>query len=124
MIAAPASQVAASGHGGGGEAGSLNLVPMDAFEIPIVETDRLQGRLAFKLVLEGQDAAAAAQMTADLPHLRETAFAAGTEFARLHASGFTAVDAERLDHDLTAALQAADHGVSRVLIVEVSARRT
>jgi hypothetical protein len=56
-----------------------------------------------------------------MPALREKTVAAALEFARLNASGLRAVDAQRLDHDLNAALKAAEPGVSRVLIVEVAA---
>jgi hypothetical protein len=56
-----------------------------------------------------------------MPRLREATVAAALEFARLNASGMRAVDAGRLDHDLNAALKAAEPGVSRVLIVEIAA---
>ena len=56
------------------------------------------------------------------PQARMSPITAGLEFARLNASALRAVDAQRLDHDLTAALRAAEPGLVRVLIVEVDAR--
>ncbi|UYY59702.1 hypothetical protein [Sphingomonas sp. S2-65] len=110
----------ASGGGSGGGEG-LNLVTMEQVVVPIIDADRVTGALKFKLVLEAATAEAAAEATAELPMLRQATVAAGLEFARLNASGLRAVDAEELDHDLTAALKAAEPGIARVLIVEVSA---
>ena len=110
----------ASGGGGGGAEG-LNLVTMEQVVVPIIDADRVSGSLRFKLVLEAANAGAAAKATAEMPMLRQASVAAGLEFARLNASGLRAVDAEELDHDLTAALQVVEPGISRVLIVEVSA---
>ncbi len=112
----------ASGGGGGG-GGNLNLVPMEEITVPIVESDRMNGELRLKVVLEAQDAAASARLTEEMPKLREATVAAALEFARLYASGLRAVDAVQLDHDLTSAAKAADGGVARVLIVEVAADR-
>jgi hypothetical protein len=117
----------ASGGGSGGEAGGesgLNLLPMDEVTVPIIDADRTAGALRFKLVLEAGNAETAARLPAELPVLRAATVAAGLEFARLNASAFRPVDAEQLDHDLTAALKAAEPGLSRVLIVEVEASRT
>lgn len=110
----------ASGGGSGGGEG-LNLVTMEQVVVPIIDADRVTGALKFKLVLEAASEEAAAKATAELPMLRQATVAAGLEFARLNASGLRAVDAEELDHDLTAAIKAADPGIARVLIVEVSA---
>jgi hypothetical protein len=111
----------ASGGGGGAGAGGLNLVPMEEVIVPIIEADRVAGNMRFKLVLETHDAETAAKATAEMPELRETTVAAALEFARLNASGLRAIDAERLDHDMNAAIKAADPGITRVLIVEVAA---
>lgn len=124
LVPFPIGGARASGGGGavGGE--GLHLVPMDEVAVPIVEADRVAGALRFKLVLDAKDEAAAARMTAQLPALRATTVAAALEFARLNASGLRAVDAQQLDHDLTAALQPGEPGLSRVLIVEVAASRS
>ncbi len=115
----PGGLAQASGGSGGGE--GLNLVPMDEITVPIIDADRMAGSLYFKLVLEAGNSEVAAQVTKDLPVLRAASVSAGLEFARLNASGLRAVDAEQLDHDLTAAIKAAQPGITRVLIVEVRA---
>ncbi|MBO9623757.1 MAG: hypothetical protein J7500_13705 [Sphingomonas sp.] len=124
LVPFPIGGAQASGGGGavGGE--GLHLVPMDEVSVPIVDADRVAGALRFKLVLDARDDATAARMTAQLPALRATTVAAALEFARLNASGLRAVDAQQLDHDLTAALQSGEPGLARVLIVEVAASRS
>lgn len=117
----PGSGDARASGGGSGGGNALNLVTMEQVVVPIIDADRVSGSLRFKLVLEVNDADVAAKATAELPMLRQASVAAGLEFARLNASGMRAVDAEQLDHDLTAALKAAEPGIARVLIVEVSA---
>lgn len=123
LVPFPGGTALASGGGGGGAEG-LHLVPMDEITVPIIEADRMSGRLRFKLVLDAGTDALAAKATADLPMLRAATVAAGLEFARLNASGLRAVDAEQLDHDMTTALKNAEPGLQRVLIVEVAASRT
>ena len=118
----PGGGAHASGGGGGG-GDEPHFVPMDEVTVPIIESDRVSGALRFKLVLEAADSDTATHLTQQLPVLRAASVAAGLEFARLNASGLRAVDAQKLDHDLTAALKAADPGFSRVLIVEVEATR-
>jgi len=121
-VAAPLPAGSAQAAGGGEVVGEgLHLVPMDEITVPIVDADRMAGSLNFKLVLEAGSSEVAAQVTENLPVLRAMTVAAGLEFARLNASGLRAVDAEQLDHDLTAALKAAQPGITRVLIVEVRA---
>jgi hypothetical protein len=118
----PGGTAQASGGGGGGE--GLHLVPMDEIVVPIVDADRVQGSLRFKIVLDAGNDAVAQKVTAELPMLRSAALGAALEFARLEASALRAVDAEQLDHDLTTALKGAEHDLSRVLIVEVAASRS
>nr|WP_221239422.1 hypothetical protein [Sphingomonas xinjiangensis] len=120
VLPLPGGDAQASG-GGGGSAEGLNLVTMEQVIVPIIDADRVSGSLKFKLVLEAANAEAAAKATAEMPMLRQATVAAGLEFARLNASGLRAVDAERLDHDLTAAIKVANPGIAKVLIVEVSA---
>lgn len=121
LVPFPGSDGARAAGGGGGGGAGLNLVPMEQVIVPIIEADRVSGNMRFTVVLEAHDAAAAAKATAALPALREATVAAGLEFARLNASGLRAVDAQRLDHDLSAALKAADPGITRVLLVEIAA---
>jgi hypothetical protein len=105
-----------------GATAETNFVPMEEIKVPIIESDRINGTLRFKIVLEASDAAAAEQLTATMPMLRATALGAALEYARLNASALRAVDAGRLDRDLAAALGKTAPGVARVLIVEVAAR--
>jgi hypothetical protein len=109
-------------NGGGGEAvGGVALVEMKPIDVPIVEGNRSNARLRLKLVLQAADPAGAAKITAELPALREAALAGASEFARLYASPFVAVNAEQLAHDMTAALHARDEAISAVLLVDVKA---
>lgn len=120
MLGAPGAAASASGGG----AGELHLVPMDEVSVPIVDGNRTDGKLEFKLVLEAKSEAAAEHMTATLPMLRSASVGAGIEFARLYASPMMPLDARRLASEMTSALQAQDAGVARVLLVEVMAVRT
>lgn len=125
LVPFPGGGAHAEDKGGGAGAGAeaLHLIPMEEITVPIVEYDRVTGALKFKLVLEAADAAVAAKMTAGLPRLRAATVAAALEYARLNVSGMRAVDVAGMDHDLTAALKAAEPGVARVLIVKVGANR-
>jgi len=116
-----ASGIPATASGSGGGADALHLVEMDEIRVPIIDGDRAAGTLRFKLVLETRSEAAAHDVTATLPLLRAASLSAGIEFARLYASPMLPVDARRLATDLTAALQAQDPGIARVLLVEVQA---
>jgi hypothetical protein len=117
----PGGGAQASGGGGAGADG-LHLVPMDEVTVPIIDADRLNGALRFKLVIDAGSAETATKINGEMPELRAATIAAGLEFARLNASALRAVDAQMLDHDLTAALKVAEPGLQRVLIVEVEAR--
>jgi len=112
----------ASGGGGGAAGEGLHLVTMDEVTVPIIDSDRVNGALRFKLVIDAGSAEVATKLNGEMPVLRAATVAAGLEFARLNASALRAVDAQQLDHDLTAALKAAEPGLVRVLIVEVEAR--
>ncbi|MBQ1496880.1 MAG: hypothetical protein IIZ38_01060 [Sphingomonas sp.] len=123
LAALPLPGGGAQASGGGAAAGEgLYLVPMEEITVPIVDADRVNGALRFKLVIDAGSAEAASKLGGEMPMLRAATLAAGLEFARLNASALRAVDAQRLDHDLTAALRAAEPGLVRVLIVEVDAR--
>ncbi|HVF93508.1 MAG TPA: hypothetical protein VM900_04270 [Sphingomonas sp.] len=117
----------AASHGAvapGAEAGEgLHLVTMAGLDVPIVEGDRADGRLRIKIVLRAADEAGAARLQAALPALREASLATTSEFARLHASPFSPVDARRLAADLQATLHGRADAVRSVLLVEVAATR-
>lgn len=119
----PAGRALAAG-GGEGEGGGLHLLAMDPIAVPIIDADRVSGTLNFKLVVEAGDAATAERLTAALPAVRMAAIASGLEFARLDASALRAVNVAQLDKALTDAIQAVEHGVTRVLIVEVAASQS
>ncbi len=116
---APATALA--NGGGGGAAGGVDLIPMAALDVPIVEGNRSSARLRLKLVLRAGDPVAAAKITAEMPALREAALAGASEFARLYASPFVPVDAEKLAHDMTAVLHGRDSTITAVLLVNVVA---
>jgi hypothetical protein len=117
----PGAGALASG-GGAGAADGLHLVTMEEVNVPIIDSDRVNGALTFKLVIDAGSQETATKINGEMPVLRAATIAAGLEFARLNASALRAVDAQRLDKDLTAALKAAEPGLVRVLIVEVEAR--
>lgn len=117
----PGGGALASG-GGAGAGEGLHLVTMDEVTVPIIDADRVNGVLRFKLVIDAGSAEVATKINGELPVLRAATVAAGLEFARLNASALRAVDAQQLDHDLTAALKVSEPGLVRVLIVEVDAR--
>lgn len=119
--AAAANAGTAVGAGGGVEA--VHLVTMPMLDVPIVEADRADGRLRLKLVLRAADEIAAERLRQAMPGLRETSLATASEFARLYATPFAAVDAQRLASDMAAALRARDPAVEAVLLVEISAVR-
>ncbi len=120
---AGASNVALASAGGGDTSGGEpHFVPLDAIEVPIVGSSRVEGTLRVKLVLDAQDAAAADALGERLPQLRSSSLAATLEFSRLYASGFVPVNAELLRSEMTAALKREHPGVAQVLIVEVAAQ--
>lgn len=98
-----------------------HFVPLDQITTPIFGASRIEGSLSLTLVLEAADADAAAAISSQMRELRAASLAATLEFSRLHASGFTPVNAEQLSADLTAALKRTHPGIARVLIVKVSA---
>lgn len=98
-----------------------HFVTLDRITTPIMGASRIEGELDLSVVLEASNAGAAQSMNARMPELRAASLAATLEFSRLYASGLTPVDAERLSTDLTTALKHVDPGLSRVLIVKVSA---
>ena len=114
---------------GGSEGGSEGAKPSPLFvtmaplDVPIVEGDRADGRLKVKLVLQAADVAGAGAIETRRPELREAALVASIEFARLHASASTPVDARRLAQDVSMALRRVDPTIAAVLLVEVAARR-
>ncbi|MEP9359767.1 hypothetical protein [Sphingomonas sp. KR3-1] len=122
LAALPLGGGAQASGGGGASAEGLHLVPMEEVTVPIIDADRVNGALTFKLVIDAGSAEVATKINGEMPVLRSATIAAGLEFARLNASALRAVDAQQLDQDLSAALKAAEPGLQKVLIVEVEAR--
>lgn len=118
-VALAQASPAAANEGAAGPA----FVPMEEIVVPIIDGARAYGRLRVKLVILAHDAAAIPAVQAGMPALRETALVATAEFARLYASPFAPVDAQRLSRDISAAmaLHDKDHAIERVLLVRVSA---
>lgn len=120
LVGLPLNTAAASGDSG--EDMSAELVEMEAIAVPIIDGSRVEGTLHFRVVLQPADSAAAENLSRNLPMLRAEALSAGSEFSRLSASPFLAIDARGLASELTDALRASDAGIARVLLVEVAAK--
>lgn len=114
--------VAAEGETAIDVADEPQLVPMQEISLPIIDGDRLEGSLHVTMVIAATDVAASERITAALPRLRSASLAATLEFSTLYASPMRAVNAEMLSRDLTEALQRAEPGIARALIVNVAAR--
>lgn len=101
---------------------SLAFVPMEVISVPIVDAGNVQGILYFKVVLEAKNDASAEKLSESLPLIRAQALMVGSEFSRLSASPFLAIDAQRLSKDLNRSIGENDQEIARVLLVEVTAR--
>ncbi len=97
------------------------FVQLDEITTPIFGDSRIEGALSVTLVIEAKDAQSAATLKTQMPSLRASSLAVTIEFARLYASGFLPVDAERLSVDLNAGLKRDHPGIMRVLITRVIA---
>ncbi len=115
--------VALAAEGGSEDAAQqgLYLVPMEEITVPIIESDRVNGALRFKLVLAARDSDGSVVLRRQMPELRAAGIAAGLEFARLDVSGLRPVDAISFSERLSTALSAVDPSLARVLIVELAA---
>lgn len=98
-----------------------HFVKVPEITVPVIDGERIKGRLVFDIVVDAGDAAAASRLAVAMPRLRSVALVTGIEFSRLHVSGLTTVDAELLAHVMTLALRHEDPGIGRVLIVRVGA---
>jgi hypothetical protein len=128
LVAASALAVAAAGGAGmavasNGPAPSADaaFVPLDEVVVPIVGSDRIEGTLRLRMVVETTDAAAADELASRLPELRAATLAAAVEHSRLYASALAPVNVEQLGGDMNAALKQANASVGRVLVTEVGA---
>jgi hypothetical protein len=98
-----------------------HLVSIPEIEVPVLDSDRLQGRLRFEVVLDAADEAGAVRIAANVPRLRAASVAAAIEYSRLYVSGAMPVDANALAGALSTALKMTDPDVGRVLVTKVSA---
>lgn len=98
-----------------------HLVAVSDIVVPIIDGNRMNGRLSFDIVIDAADEKGAARLTAEAARLRSLAVVSGLEFSRLYVSGLRPVDAELLGSELTRMLQAEQPEVDRVLIVKVAA---
>ena len=98
-----------------------HFVTLPEVVVPIIDGERISGRLLFDIVIDAVDASAATRLALAMPRLRSASISAGIEFSRLQVSGLTAVDAELLSRELTVALRHENPDIARVLIVRVGA---
>ena len=101
------------------QVGPAQFVALDRIVVPIVDGGRVEGQLAFTLVLAAPDAATAEALAARPAAVRETVVNAALDFANIHASSHRPVDAGQLLAALRAAL--AEQPVSEIYLVEASA---
>lgn len=113
------SITAAVGHDAVSETPAI--LTIDEIATPIFSPARIDGSLNVTIAVEGENAAALTELRDRMPQLRAALLTATLEFSRLHASGFTPVDAEKLNADLTASLKQLHPAVKRVLILKLSA---
>ena len=128
LVAASVLAVAAAGGAGmalasdGSEqSAGGTFVPLDEVVVPIVGSDRVEGTLRVRMVVEAADETAASAIQDRLPELRSASLAAAVEHSRLYVSALAPVDAERLRSDMGSALKAANPAVGSVLVTEVGA---
>ncbi len=105
------------------EGGAASVVPVAELRVPILDAGRFAGTLRVQSALDYADPAESKSATERAPELRAAALAAGLEFARLHVSALTPIDAALLSQALTRAARSIDPHVRRVLILDVSARQ-
>jgi hypothetical protein len=111
----------ATGNEGGG--GGASVVPVAELRVPIFDGGRFSGTLRIQTALDYADPAQGAGAAVHAPMFRDAVMSAGLEFARLHVSAFTPIDAALLSRTLTDAARTVDPHVRKVLILDVSARQ-
>jgi hypothetical protein len=120
LALALAASPAAGNEGGGGGA---SVVPVAELRVPIFDGGRFSGTLRIQTALDYADPAQGAGAAVHAPMFRDAVLSAGLEFARLHVSAFTPIDAALLSRTLTDAARTVDPHVRKVLILDVSARQ-
>ncbi|MEN2786140.1 hypothetical protein ACFOKI_07015 [Sphingomonas qilianensis] len=102
--------------------GQAAFLPIDDITTPIFAPNGIEGSLSVSVTIQAGDTQRMERLRQKMPELRAALLTSTLEFARLYASGFRPVDAERLDETLSTALQRVDGDAGRVLILAVSAR--
>ncbi|MBC7583229.1 MAG: hypothetical protein H7316_05715 [Tardiphaga sp.] len=122
VLGSPAGPgLAIAAHPARTPASEPHLVAVSDIVVPIIDGNRMSGRLSFDIVIDASDERGAKHLTSEVARLRSLAVVSGLEFSRLYVSGLRPVDAEILASELTRTLQAAQPEVDRVLIVKVAA---
>jgi hypothetical protein len=119
-----AGVMATGAHAADESSATTQFVEMDTISVPIVDSNRVDGALHVKLMIDVADPVTAERLRKNMPALREAALGAALDFARVQASAYSPVDVASLDTALTSAVGSVDKAASHVLIVEVSARRS
>lgn len=94
------------------------FVVLEEIRTPIIDSGAIAGTIRIRLAVQAQDAATAQILMTKLPSIRAVALAAVLDFANLQASGFRAVNAAKLQVELTEAVRKAAPGIRQVLILE------
>jgi hypothetical protein len=88
---------------------------------PVIDSGRMAERLRFGVIIRAVDENAAARLRADAPRLRSSLLLAGIEYARLHVSALSPVNAEGLAKALDRSVRRGHPDVDRVLVISLSA---
>ncbi|MBB5685256.1 hypothetical protein [Sphingobium boeckii] len=100
---------------------SASFLNVSDITTPIFSPSGIDGSLSVSVAIQARDASMINDLREKMPELRAALLTTTLEFSRLYASGFQPVDAERLDEQLTAALQRVHPGAERALILKLSA---
>ena len=119
--ASAVSSLASAPRPASSPASEPHLVTISDIVVPVIDAERMNGRLSFDIVIAATDADAATRLATRVARLRSTTIESGLEFSRLYVSGLRPVDAQLLAGDLTKSLRAANPDIDRVLVVKVTA---
>ena len=102
-------------------AATPHFVQMPEIVVPIIDGDRIDGRLTFDVVIAAVDEPGSTRISAAAPELRAAAVMAGMEFARLEASALGPVDAQALAARLSTSIKRLDPAITAILVQKVRA---
>ena len=98
-----------------------HLVAISDIVVPVIDGNRVNGRLSFDIVVDAADAQSASRIRTNDARMRSVAIVAGLEFSRLYVSGLRPVNVELLAQTLTHELRSHEPRIDRILIVKVAA---